>query len=200
MRELGIPGIVLMENAGRSMAELLLARVTTGPVLVCCGKGNNGGDGMVIARHLDIAGVPVKVLLFTEKERVKGDANVNLTILHLSGIPVEALPGASGLARELSKAEWVVDALFGTGLEDPVRPPLTEVIEAINASGKAVFSVDCPSGMDVDTGGPLGCCVRATVTATVQARKVGFDAPGAGAWLGEVVVVGMGAPRALDVR
>src|SRR4051812_43887018 len=118
MQEFGVPGVVLMENAGRAMAELLLPRVTVGPVVICCGAGNNGGGGFVIARHLDIARVPVRVLLFAERERVKGDANVNLVILHLAGIAVEPMKDEKGLAAILSRAEWIVDALFGTGLSE----------------------------------------------------------------------------------
>ncbi|MBY0228650.1 MAG: NAD(P)H-hydrate epimerase [Gemmataceae bacterium] len=195
MDEFGVPGVVLMENAGRGMAELLLGRVTTGPVAILCGGGNNGGDGFVIARHLDNAGVPVRVLLFAEEARVRGDASVNLRILHHGGIPVEVMKDDKGLAPILAAAEWVVDSLYGTGLADAVRPPMDRVIEAVNASGKPVLAVDIPSGLDADKGVPMGACIRATVTATVAARKAGFDAPGASKWLGEVRVVGMGVPK-----
>jgi NAD(P)H-hydrate epimerase len=166
-------------------------------VIICCGKGNNGGDGFVIARHLDIAGVPVRVLLFANPEKLEGDAAINHRILALSGIPVEVRSDEAGLSEVLAGADWVVDALFGTGLTGPPRSPLDRVIEAINASGRPVLAVDCPSGLDVDTGRPIGACIRATLTATVFTPKVGFDAPEAGQYLGEVVVVGMGAPRVL---
>src|SRR5690349_7711616 len=91
MRELGIPGVVLMENAGRGMAELLRSLGVRGPVVVCCGRGNNGGDGLVIARHLDNAGVPVRVLLFARPEEVTGDAGINLHILQRAGFPLTAV-------------------------------------------------------------------------------------------------------------
>lgn len=192
MTDFAVPGVVLMENAGREMARLLLSRGVAGPVVVCCGKGNNGGDGFVIARHLDNAGVPVRVLLFADPATLEGDAAVNYGILARSGLAVEVLPEKVDLAG----AEWVVDALFGTGLTVAPRPPFDAVIAAINASGARVLAVDIPSGLDADTGKPLGAAVRADLTATVAALKVGFAAPEAAKWLGEVHVVDMGAPRA----
>jgi NAD(P)H-hydrate epimerase len=200
MHDLGVPGIVLMENAGRAMAELLVARVSSGPVVICCGKGNNGGDGMVIARHLAIAGILARVVLFAEPEKLPPDAAVNWRILTLSGADVAVRRDDTGLLPILSSAVWVVDALFGTGLASAVRAPLSQVIEAINACGRPVLAVDIPSGLDADTGRPMGACVRATLTATVLARKAGFDAPEAKPYLGEVAVVGMGAPPALLKR
>jgi NAD(P)H-hydrate epimerase len=199
--EFGVPGIVLMENAGRGMAELLLKLGVGGPVAVCCGRGNNGGDGFVIARHLDNAGVNVRVLLFADPAGLTGDAAVNHRIIALSGVPVEVF----GVARrdeeklrvELARADWVVDALLGSGLQGAVKAPLDGVIAGINAGGVRVFAVDIPSGLDADTGQPLGAAVRAQHTATVVAPKKGFAAPGAKEWLGQVHMVGMGAPRRL---
>jgi NAD(P)H-hydrate epimerase len=194
MDAFGVPGVVLMENAGRGMAERLRALGARGPVIVCCGKGNNGGDGFVIARHLDNAGVPVRVLLFCKGEELAGDAAVNHAILLKSGVPVEERTGVT--AEEL-KADWVVDALFGVGLAGPARPPYDRVIAAINASGAKVAAVDVPSGLDCDTGAPMGPTVRADHTFTVAALKRGFTAAEAGPWLGQVHVIDMGAPRRL---
>jgi NAD(P)H-hydrate epimerase len=201
MDEFGVPGLVLMENAGRGMAELLLALGTWGPVVVCSGPGNNGGDGFVIARHLDNAAVPVRVLLFGDASRLAGDAAVNYRILTLSGVPRKAYgrdePDEDGLRAELNGADWVVDALFGSGLRGPLRPPFDRVVAAINAGGARVFAVDIPSGLDCDTGRPMGPTVRAHHTATVAALKKGFAESAAREWLGQVHVVGMGAPRRL---
>jgi NAD(P)H-hydrate epimerase len=201
MDEFGVPGIVLMENAGRGMAELLLTLGVRGPVVICCGKGNNGGDGFVIARHLDNASVSVRVLLFTRPDELAGDAAVNHDIIARSGVPLTVLTGAAltdeRLAAELAGADWVVDALFGSGLQGAIRPPLDRVVAAINASPARVFAVDIPSGLDSDTGRPLGPAVRARHTATVAALKKGFAEPGAAEWLGQVHVVSMGAPRRL---
>jgi NAD(P)H-hydrate epimerase len=197
--EFGVPGVVLMENAGRGMAELLLRLGTSGPVVVCCGKGNNGGDGFVIARHLDNAGAAVRVLLFADPAGLTGDAAVNHRILVASRVPLEVcLPvDEVTLPAELASADWVVDALFGSGLTGSVRAPFDRVIEAINGAPGRVLAVDIPSGLDADTGRPLGVAVRARHTATVAAPKKGFAEPGAGEWLGQVHVIDMGAPRAL---
>jgi NAD(P)H-hydrate epimerase len=199
IRDLGIPSIVLMENAGRNMAELLLKLGVAGPVAVCGGKGNNGGDGFVIARHLGIAGADVRVLLFAEAAALTGDAAINFNILVKSSLPVMAmLPlDEDRLRTTLAGADWIVDALFGTGLQGPVRPPFDRVIEAINGSGKRVLAVDIPSGLDCDTGRPMGATVRADHTATVLANKVGFVTPEALPWLGQVHVIDLGVPRCL---
>ena len=127
---------------------------------ICCGRGNNGGDGLVVARHLDIDGVPVRVLLFARPEDVTGDAAINLGILMHSGFPVEAIDphtqDDAWLRRELRTAEWIVDALFGSGLQGPLRPPFDRVVNAINDSPGRVLAVDIPSGLDCDTGQPMG--------------------------------------------
>ncbi len=197
IEEIGVPGVVLMENAGRGCAELLLRLGARGPVVVCCGKGNNGGDGFVIARWLDNAGVAVRVLLFARPEELTGDAAVMHRILARSGPPVEARLDVdeAALRAELASAAWAVDALFGSGLQGPVRPPFDRIIKAINASGVRVLAVDIPSGLDADTGEPVGPTIRATHTATIAAAKKGFARPEAAAWLGEVHVIDMGAPR-----
>ncbi len=199
IEDIGVPGVVLMENAGRGTAELLLRLGARGPVVVCCGKGNNGGDGFVVARWLDNAGVAVRVLLFARPEELTGDAAIMHRILARSGPPVEARPGPAvdeaALRNELASAEWVVDALFGSGLQGPVRPPFDRIVEAINASGARVLAVDVPSGLDADTGEPVGPTIRALHTATIAAAKKGFSRPEAAAWLGEVHVIDMGTPR-----
>jgi NAD(P)H-hydrate epimerase len=199
-QEYGVPGLVLMENAGRGMAELLLSLGARGPVVVCCGPGNNGGDGFVIARHLDNAAAKMQVLFFGAPERLPADAAVNYGILTRSGVPLKVYPEGpdeGALRAELDGADWVVDALFGSGLKGPLRPPFDRVVAAINAGRARVLAVDIPSGLDCDTGRPMGPTVRAHHTATVVAPKKGFAEPAAREWLGEVHVVGMGVPRHL---
>lgn len=197
--EFAMSGIVLMENAGRGSAELLLARNVAGPIVICCGKGNNGGDGFVIARHLEAAGVPVEVLLFADPDEVSGDAAVNLRILQKAQTPLCVLSeiNEAELAATLQSADWIVDALLGTGLTGEVRDPYRTIIETINAAGRPVLAVDLPSGMDCDTGQPLGVCVQAELTATFVARKRGFDCEGASERTGEVAVVSIGVPQRL---
>jgi len=201
IEEYGLPGVVLMENAGKGCAELLRALGVRGPVLICCGKGNNGGDGYVIARHLDNAQVPVRVLLFTRAEELAGDAAIHYGVIAKSGLPIVpfgAVPlDRERLQRELAGAEWIVDALLGTGLTGPPRPPLAHVIAAINNTSARVLAVDIPSGLDADTGQPLGEVVRADHTATFVARKKGFADPAAQQWLGRVHVLDIGIPRRL---
>jgi NAD(P)H-hydrate epimerase len=197
----GVPGVVLMENAGRGAAELLLQLGVKGTVLVCCGKGNNGGDGFVIARWLDNAGAAVRVLLFARPEDLTGDAAIMYRIIERSGPPIKILGSSdideTSLRRELETTEWVVDALFGSGLQGPARPPFDKIIGSINASGARVMAVDIPSGLDADTGQPQGLTIRAQHTATIAAVKKGFARPEAAAWLGQVHVIDMGAPRRL---
>jgi NAD(P)H-hydrate epimerase len=201
IEDYGVPGIVLMENAGRGAVEVLVSFGVQGPVVIGCGKGNNGGDGLVMARHLDNRGVPVRVLLFARPEELSGDAALAFRPVSRSGIPLTAYPPDDldwkALHGELSGAEWIVDALYGTGLQGPIRPPLDQVVEAINASKRRILAVDLPSGLDCDTGRPLGATIKATHTATLVARKKGFAQPEAQPWLGQVHVVEIGVPRVL---
>jgi NAD(P)H-hydrate epimerase len=198
IEQYGVPGVVLMENAGRGAAEILVGLGARGPVRICAGKGNNGGDGFVIARHLDIQQVPVRVLLFARTEQLTGDAATNFRIVEKAGLPITVFGDVNeqALTAEFATSDWVVDALFGTGLTGPVRPPFDRVIAAINTSGARVLAVDIPSGLDCDTGRPLGATVRAEHTVTFVAPKKGFAEPEAKEWLGQVHVVGIGAPRA----
>jgi NAD(P)H-hydrate epimerase len=227
VQEYGVPGVVLMENAGRGAAELLMRlnperRLTT----IVCGKGNNGGDGFVIARHLDLHGWPVAVILHAHPEHLTGDAAVNYRIIAASRLPIltprdgvtapdapQITPSAEQLRQMATEVTqftqslsrnipgWIVDAVFGTGLSGPIRGPLASaIIEGINMGASAgfnVLAVDIPSGLDCDTGKPLGPTVRAHHTATFVAPKAGFAAPEAREWLGEMHVVQIGAPRAL---
>jgi NAD(P)H-hydrate epimerase len=203
IEEFGVPGVVLMENAGRGAAELLISLGIRGPVVICCGKGNNGGDGFVIARHLDLYQYEVRVLLFAEPAELRGDAKINFDIIARSRIPLRVfatVPQVEEIAREFAAADWIVDALFGTGLTGPVRPPFDEIITAINESGTRVLAVDIPSGLDCDTGSPLGPTIKANHTATFVALKTGFLQSTARAWIGQVHVVDIGVPRLLYDR
>jgi NAD(P)H-hydrate epimerase len=197
--EYRMPGLLLMENAGRGCAELLLAVGAPKHVAICCGKGNNGGDGLVMARHLDNAGVAVSVVLFADPGEISGDAAVNLEIVQASGIRVHAMAGVDARMMEtaLTGADWIVDSLLGTGTTGAVRDPYRAAIGAINASRRRVFAVDLPSGLDCDSGAPLGVCVQAAHTATLVARKRGFDDPTSRKWTGKVHVIHIGVPRRL---
>lgn len=206
IEEYGVSGVVLMENAGANVARLLEAQGITGPVAIACGRGNNGGDGFVIARHLEAAGHQVRVLLAAAPEAYAGDAAMNLRIAERSGQSIICLAEADEAAwrRELAGAAWIVDALLGTGAVGPPRGAVAIAITAINdvraAAGHApvrVLAVDLPSGLDADTGEAAGQCVRADLTATFVAEKAGFANPAAAALTGTVHVLGIGAPAAL---
>jgi NAD(P)H-hydrate epimerase len=206
IHEFGVPGVVLMENAGRGAAELL-ARLNSERqrVLILCGPGNNGGDGFVIARHLDARGWPVEVRLFADPAKLSPDAATNLVPIQRSGIPTLVYRAVTGqrvdvipvLSEVLNRPCWIVDALFGTGLARPLGVPYDQIVALVNAGGRPVLAVDIPSGLDCDIGEPLGPTIRAAHTATFVAPKAGFRNPNARPWLGEVHVLDIGAPKKL---
>jgi NAD(P)H-hydrate epimerase len=202
INEYCVPGVVLMENAGRGAAELLLRlNPERKRILILCGFGNNGGDGFVMARHLQNAGLEVDVLLFGQIDQLTRDTGVNAKIWQKSGPlwtadPISPLD--ADIRRVIDGAQgWIVDAIFGTGMTRPLSAPFDEVISAVNASGHPILAVDLPSGLDCDTGEPLGPTIKATHTATFVALKKGFLNPKAKPWLGEVHVIDIGAPKKL---
>jgi len=200
IEEFGVPGVVLMENAGRGAADLLMKlNSERKSVIVLCGKGNNGGDGYVIARHLDNHGWPVAVWSLAPAEELRGDAAMNAKIVQESGIAVLPAHGDvdAMVARLRSFSGWLVDALFGTGFAGALIYPYDRVVDSINASRAQILAVDIPSGLDCDTGVPLGSAVRAHHTVTFVAAKAGFANSTASAYLGQVHVVDIGAPRKL---
>lgn len=170
-------------------------------VLILCGPGNNGGDGFVMARHLQNAGIEVDPLLFGTVEQLPADARTNAAVWRKCG-PLWTVPVDRTLdveARRIIEGAqgWIVDALFGTGLKRALGTPFDEVVAAVNARRLPVLAVDLPSGLDCDTGLPLGPTIRATYTATFVAPKKGFENPAALEWLGEVHVIDIGAPKRL---
>jgi NAD(P)H-hydrate epimerase len=200
VREYGMSSLVLMENAGRGCVDLLERLGIRGPVVVCCGKGNNAGDGFVIARHLELRGYPVNVLVCTQPESLRGDAAANFGILQRAGARLAIAPDKpdpAWLADQLRGADWIVDALLGTGVTGSPRPPLDAVIAAVNQSASRKLAVDVPSGLDSDRGIPSESTVRADHTATFVAAKQGFRAAAAFPYLGTVHVLDIGVPRKL---
>ena len=203
INEVGVPGVVLMENAGRSCAELIkekLSGVERPRVCIFCGTGNNGGDGYVIARHLLNSGFEVVAAICGEYEKVKGDARINLEILERLGQPIERIDpkgeGAAERVRDLAGgADMIVDGLFGTGLAGQLRGGYVELIESINKAVCPILAVDIPSGLDCDTGETLGAAIRADYTVTFVAAKQGFANPSAAAYTGEVYIASIGVER-----
>jgi NAD(P)H-hydrate epimerase len=194
VEEYGMSGLVLMENAGRGCADKLCELGIKGKVVIVCGKGNNGGDGFVIARHLDARGYDVRVVLTAEPDELRGDAAANYGVLKRSGCSMADL---ARLNDELTGADWIVDALLGTGAVGNPRTPITSVIENLNASSARKLAVDLPSGLDCDTGIPGTPTFRADHTCTFVAPKVGFANPAAKEYLGTVSVHDIGVPRKL---
>ena len=198
---IGVAGVVLMENAGRSCAELIVEKLKgvagAGKVCIFCGTGNNGGDGYVIARGLLNAGCEVTVVICGEKGKVRGDAKINLDILERLGRPVEQLKMDGGdirgrVERYAAGADMIVDSIFGTGLGGELADEYTELIESINEQACPILAVDIPSGLSCDTGEPLGAAIRASYTVTFVAVKKGFTFEGAEEYTGEIYVASIG--------
>jgi NAD(P)H-hydrate epimerase len=190
-----VPGLVLMENAGRGAAEIVAER--GGPVAVVCGRGNNGGDGFVVARHLLARGIETEVLVLGERDRIQGDARENLdALLGLGAAPTFVGDDLDPVSRAVARAPVAVDALFGTGLDRPLEPPWVDVVSILNARRSFLVALDIPSGIDADTGAVLGTAVRADLTVTFGHLKAGL-LQGAGlGHAGELRVVGLGIPDA----
>lgn len=228
-----VPGMVLMENAGRGAADVISAIIEArrgGPrspddafaararsfpvrhvpspgqpatypldarVVVVCGAGNNGGDGYVVARHLLARGADVHVFLTSRSEKVTGESRINLdAYVDLGGALTELPAGApmAPLSEALERADIVVDAIFGTGLDRPIHGHLTEVIATINAARCHCIALDVPSGLDADSGAPFGTAVHADETVTFGHLKIGLLTPEGARLAGNVHVVDLGVP------
>lgn len=200
IEEIGIPGVVLMENAARGALDFfqrLIPDLTARRVVILAGTGNNAGDGFVIARVLHSRGTPVRVVCLRPADRLRGDAWINYRILENIGLrPThwdenEDFSSQFAIIRE---AEVIVDAILGTGLSSPVQGLYRDIIEAVNALGKTVLAVDLPSGLDATTGKVLGAAIRATATATFGLPKVGQRIAQGEALVGTLHVVDIGIP------
>ena len=196
---LGIPGVILMENAGRQVAdavEKLLGDLGRCTVAVVAGAGNNGGDGYVAARHLALRGASVATFLVSPPEKITGDARVNLDAIRALGHDLRALSAEEGpaLADALKSFDVVVDAVGGTGIRGELCGDLAAAVKQINAAERPVVAVDIPTGLDCDTGCPSGPTVKAVVTVSFVARKLGFDNPDSVEYTGDVVVADIGVP------
>ncbi|RME74947.1 MAG: NAD(P)H-hydrate epimerase [Planctomycetota bacterium] len=214
----GIPGLLLMENAGRGAAEIALAmlegegaggsarRPPRGRgVLVFCGRGNNGGDGFVLARHLHNRGYDVRCYLAARRDALPpgSDAATNAEICRRMRIPLlehDEPADREAMARAIASTELLVDALLGTGARGPVREPYASLIRLLNHRRAPILALDLPSGLDCDTGEILGVAVRAHRTATFGAPKLGFARGRGPDFTGRVDVVDISLPRELLER
>ena len=201
IEELGIPGAVLMENAGRGAARVIAAfatheRLGRGEIVIVCGKGGNGGDGFVAARELQRRRLRPRVFLLAPVADVRGDAALKLRALQRAGIRPVVVSDDSALAAPLASAALIVDAMLGTGTRGAPTGLTAAVIDRINASGRPIAALDVPSGLDADRGVPLVPCVRATVTATFAGLKRGLVLEPGASLAGRVDVVDIGIPAA----
>src|SRR5256885_1123068 len=200
IEDVGIPSLVLMENAGGQVVaaiEAIHTDLLDRQVAVLCGRGNNGGDGFVVARTLLQRGVDVSVFLIGQVSDVRGDARVNLDILGRLGVTVVEI--SDGQAWELHLGEVrdcnpTVDAIFGTGLNAPVRGMIESVITDVNASGIPVVSIDLPSGLSADSCDPIGESIEAGTTVTLAAPKLPLVLPPAENRAGDIVIADIGIP------
>ena len=200
IEDFGIPGMVLMENAGRGATRFLLQQfpdIENKKVAVIAGRGNNGGDGFVIARYLKQKGIQVQVYLLAVRDRVQGDALANLKLLKPLEVPVVEIPDEASFSKiksEMHGLDLWIDAILGTGLKSDVKGYFKTIIDFINKLNKPVFAVDVPSGLNSDTGQPCGTCICAAATATFAYAKTGHMVyPGAD-YIGNLKIVDIGIP------
>ena len=197
-----------MENAGRSCAELIkekLADTVNPKVCIFAGTGNNGGDGYVIARHLLNSGFRIGIVIVGELAKVKGEARINLDILKRLNQPIERLELNVGdipaiVESFAAGADMIVDSIFGTGLKGPLSDEYKQLIESINAQNQPILAVDIPSGLDCDSGQPLGAVIRATYTVTFAALKTGFTSKNVTEYTGEIFVASIGIEGSVKLK
>jgi NAD(P)H-hydrate epimerase len=198
IENIGIPGIVLMENAGRAVTKVIKKILTDGKkVSVFVGRGNNGGDGLVVARYLSLAGFDVTIYLLSEAEQFEGDALTNLQIAQNLKLSIKLLLSPEKLSEyryEIQFSDVIVDSIFGTGLKGVIRGIAADIIEFINSTGKPIVAIDLPSGLEADTGQAEGVCIHANHTVTMGLPKRGlFLYPGANL-TGKLTVADIGFP------
>ncbi len=199
IEQYGMTGLVLMENAGANVARRLAAECPGGSFVILCGKGNNGGDGYVIARHLQLHDCDVKIVAVCQPHQLQGDAKANALIAQRSGIPLETFDTQSTdwMSEQLAGVDGIVDCLLGTGSDGPVRDPYRMLIQAANASPAKRYSVDVPSGWPAVLEEHDAIAFRAERTLTFVAPKQGMTAENADPWVGVFEIVDIGVPLQL---
>lgn len=190
-----IPSACLMEVAGSSSAQVILQQKDIKNVCIFCGKGNNGGDGLVIARYLINAGLKLKIYLLAEPGSLKPDPKRNFQILTKMQADIKKIDSSNDLDDSIAGADLIVDAIFGIGLTKDVEGMEKEIIEYINSLKKPVISVDVPSGLNSDTGKIMGTCVKASITVTFAVAKKGFFIGDGPILCGKIVVKDIGIPN-----
>ncbi|WP_040769031.1 NAD(P)H-hydrate epimerase [Novipirellula maiorica] len=197
IEDYGISGLVLMENAGRGAADVIQQNAATGRVVILCGKGNNGGDGYVIARHLDLMERQVRVVSVVEIESLSGDAAANAAIAQKAELDVQVATSAEAIESHLHDADVIVDCLLGTGATGPLRGIYADAVKIANRTKATRIAIDVPTGMDVDSGEADPHTFQAELTITFVAKKIGFEFDETQSLLGDIEVVPIGVPRKL---
>jgi NAD(P)H-hydrate epimerase len=199
IEEFHFPGIVLMENAARAAADVAWAMIGKQParfVTIFCGPGNNGGDGLAIARHLHNRGLNVDIVPVFDPHELTGDALTNWNMVR--AMSIELTPLSSAELTLASEPDLIIDALLGTGATGSPRGAVLQAIDLINNDANCPkLAIDIPSGLDCDTGHPLGATVRAMQTITFVAEKAGFRNPQSREYTGQIVVGDIGCPKEL---
>ncbi len=198
--EFGIPGSVLMENAGRGLARLACERFGLGRIVLLCGPGNNGGDGLAAARFLKETGACPQVLLFCAAGALKADSRIHYDLLVKEDVSVCHAQWDAALEICLDAVAdccGIVDALFGLGMNRPLQSPWRDLVNIMNESGKEVVSADLPSGLNADTGEVMGVCTRAATTAVFGVLKKGLTLGSGPELSGDIRLVEIGLPPAL---
>jgi len=201
IEEIGIPSLVLMENAGRQVVAAMEAAYESrlnGRVAVLCGRGNNGGDGFVVARTLLQRGIDAAVFVIGALADVRGDAKANLDILGRLGVTVVEINDEQSWElhfSEISQCTLIVDAIFGTGLKSALGGMMETIVADVNASTIPIVSIDLPSGLSADTPHVIGDCVDASMTVTLAAPKLPLVLPPGEEHAGDVVIADIGIPH-----
>ncbi|MFC1494418.1 NAD(P)H-hydrate dehydratase [Thermodesulfobacteriota bacterium] len=206
IEEMGIPGTVLMENAARGAARVFMDHFDPpggSSIIMLCGRGNNGGDGYVMARYLHEREMSVRVAILGNMSSISGDALVNLEILKRINVEINEITDDEkweSFSDGIKTTDFIIDALLGTGLNSPVRGIFKRVIDDVNASGKPVMSIDIPSGLNADNGKVMGTAVKADITVTFGFAKPGLVVyPGAD-YTGHLALIDIGIPDAVSSR
>src|ERR1051325_8232524 len=201
IEEIGIPSLVLMENAGRQVVAAVEAAFEArlkGRVAVLCGRGNNGGDGFVVARTLLQRGIDTSVFVIGSLGEIRGDAKTNLDILGRLGVTVVEIADEQSWElhfSEISQCTLIVDAIFGTGLKSALAGMMETIVADVNASSIPIVSIDLPSGMSADTPHMIGDCIDASMTVTLAAPKLPLVLPPGEEHAGDVVIADIGIPH-----
>ncbi|MGM0441960.1 MAG: NAD(P)H-hydrate epimerase [Elusimicrobiota bacterium] len=202
IKEFGIPSVVLMENAGREVANVAVDMFSgdKSKKIVCiCGKGNNGGDGFVTVRHLLNKGFKTDIFIIERASDLKGDAKINFNILKNMKVDKRIIleENINLFKQRLKEYDLIVDAIFGIGLKGHVREPYRSIIKLLNESGKKILSVDVPSGLDATTGEVMGECIKAEKTVTFGLPKTGFKKNEGISYTGDVITADISIPGEL---